>query len=118
MNYEIRNILDGASSFINSNRVYDVMNDLQEVIAKVAIKRIYAKEDFFREYLKSNKLLKMLDVVDENGKIDADSLAEDLKTEIDQKGKIRIDVPVIGVLTFRPSDIDSLMERIRGGAIE
>ncbi|MDE6746568.1 MAG: hypothetical protein K2J72_08015 [Oscillospiraceae bacterium] len=46
--------------------------------------------------------------------MDIESLAADLKTEMQCKEKLTFTIPLYGDLTFHPSDVDSLYEMITG----
>ena len=77
--------------------------------AAVLVKRL-AKAT---ETLKDNKMLNALGVVDADGNIDIDILAETAKTNIPPEG-LRIPVPVLGEIILHPSDIDILYQMIGG----
>jgi hypothetical protein len=44
--------------------------------------------------------------------VDVDSLSEELKREIARKEKFTVTIPIIGKLTFTPSDVDVLRNTI------
>ena len=60
---------------------------------------------------KDNQLVKILGIMDSEGNVDIDVLAEELKKNI-PKGGVRVDIPIIGVLTFKENDVDKLYEYI------
>lgn len=62
---------------------------------------------------KDNKLVKMLDVMDDNGNVDVDVLAAELKKNIPKEG-VKVDIPVVGTMTFHEDDVDKLYEYIMG----
>ena len=62
---------------------------------------------------KDNPLIKMLGLWDEHGEIDIDSVAEALKSNIGESG-MRIEIPLIGYVTFHTDDVDTLKRYIRG----
>ena len=57
------------------------------------------------------ELVKMLGIMDSEGNVDIDVLAEELKKNM-PKGGVRVDVPIIGALTFKDNDVDKLYEYI------
>lgn len=60
---------------------------------------------------KDNQLVKMLGIMDSEGNVDIDVLAEELKKNMPKEG-VRVDVPIIGTLTFKENDVDKLYEYI------
>lgn len=64
--------------------------------------------------VKDNKIVKMLDIVDENGNIDVDSLISAMKEAANKYGKMTVEIPMVGRLSFSSSDIDDLRRYIVG----
>lgn len=62
--------------------------------------------------LQSNSVMKALNVVDDDGYIDIDILANKLKESAEKYGKVTIDVPLMGSITFSYADIDKLRDYI------
>ena len=46
--------------------------------------------------------------------VDIDVLLHDIKKEVERKGHIQVEIPMIGKLTFFPADVDILSEHIYG----
>lgn len=67
--------------------------------------------------LTSNEIVKMLNVVSDDGLIDEERLSNALKTSAERYGNLQVQIPVLGVLTFNASDIDMLHMYITGGAV-
>lgn len=63
-----------------------------------------------------NEIVKMLGVVDETGQYDVDLVAKHLKNSANKYGKLQINVPFVGLLTFSPEDVDTLKKYIEGVA--
>lgn len=74
--------------------------------------------DKLLDEISSNAIVRSLDIINENGLIDIDTLYEALKSSSSKYGKMQITFPVIGTLTFSESDIDSLKNYIVGGNIQ
>lgn len=66
------------------------------------------------ESLKSNPALSALGIVDKNGCIDIDILANEFKAKMPGEG-LKISVPLVGEVTFHSSDVDALYRKIIGG---
>lgn len=64
--------------------------------------------------LRENEIVKMMGIFDENGDVDIDVLKEELIKQVPEKG-FKVDVPVIGGLTFKKDDVTKLYDYIVGG---
>lgn len=65
--------------------------------------------------LSSNPIVKSIGIIDENGLIDIDLLADSLRQSADKYGKLSVSLPVVGTMTFSASDIDRAKQYIVGG---
>lgn len=65
--------------------------------------------------LSGNALVKAAGIIDENGMIDVDLLMSNLKNSANRYGKMTVQIPVVGALTFSEADIDSLRGYIERG---
>lgn len=61
--------------------------------------------------LKNNKILKTLDIIDDNNNINVDIIYEELTKQAD-KSPITIDIPMMGSLTLNRRDVDLLYNYI------
>lgn len=113
MKYQLSAVLDGLSRYINSE-IMTSMNDLQEVIARIAVGRVIDNEANIKHYLSTNGIIRSMGIVDADGYVDVESLFADLKKEVERKGKITISIPLFGKLTFDPSDIDTIKQYVTG----
>ena len=89
------------------------MNEWQEVLARIAVSRIYGNREALKTKLINNSFIRTFGVIDDEGMVDIDSLAEDLKKQIEEKGKLTVSIPVLGKLTFKASDVDVLRNTIK-----
>lgn len=67
------------------------------------------------ESLVSNPIAKAMGIIDDEGKIDTDLVISNLKQSANKYGRMTIQVPLIGNLTFSESDVDSLKNYIERG---
>ena len=118
MRYSFEKVIDGLSKYINSNNLYSNMNDWQEMIARLAVGRVITNQAKIKDTLVSNAFIRSFDIMDESGMVDVDSLSEDLKREIARKEKFTVSIPIIGKLTFTPSDVDTLRRLITEESME
>lgn len=111
MKASFESVLDGIAKFIDKN-VYTGMNDWQELIARIFVGRIFNARGDLKSALVNNGFIRTFGIIDENGNIDVDGLARDVKEEIKRKGKLTINVPMFGRMTFVPEDVDNLYNMI------
>lgn len=106
-------LLDGAAKYVNTY-MYSGMNDWQELLARMAIARLFANKDAVKTSLINNPIIKTFAVMDSEGNVDLEGLAADVKRVISEKGKIEVSIPVFGKWTFNPDDVDELLRMIVG----
>lgn len=66
--------------------------------------------------LSTNEFVKMLSVVDDNGMIDESRLSNAVRQSADKYGKLQVNVPLLGTMTFSGQDIEMLTLYIDGGS--
>lgn len=107
-------------SYCSADKVVNgIMNYAdQEVINKlpgtgkwimgVALNLAAGKIDNIVDALINNPIVQTLEIVDEEGSIDVDTLIDAMKTSADKYGKVTFDVPMVGRLTFSGQDMANL----------
>lgn len=113
MKYEFNRVVDGLSRYIDTE-IYSGMNELQEFAARVLVGRVIGNESAFKQKLTENVFVQMLGIVDEDGMVDVDSLAKDVKRELMRKKELTISIPLFGKMTFKPNDVDTIYKHITG----
>lgn len=104
-------ILDGAAEYIEKN-IMPNMNDWQEIAARIAIGRVFDNRDAIKESLINNGYIRTFALIDENGNVDIDRLAQEIKREIEKKGRIEVNLKLFGKLKFDAADVDALHRMI------
>jgi hypothetical protein len=112
MTYRFEKVIDGLSKYID-REVYVGMNDFQELVARVFIGRVLNNSESVKKALIDNGFIRTFGIIDEDGMVDVDTLANDVKREIGRKDKLVVNVPMFGKLTFTPSDIDVMVNYIK-----
>lgn len=108
----IDKIEQGVAAYLDSELMPQLpTNGVQKVIAGTAISLLIKRSGMILESYKNNQLVKMLGIMDSEGNVDVDILAEELKKNMPKEG-VKVDVPVIGTLTFKENDIEKLYEYI------
>ena len=65
--------------------------------------------------LNENSIVKMMGIIDEDGLFDIDLIIDNLKQSANRYGKMNVQVPLVGRLTFSESDVDTLRGYIERG---
>lgn len=113
---EFNRVIDGLIRYLNNN-LFAKMNDWQEVLARIAVGRIIGNPEALKQSLMANGIVRTFAVMDSEGNVDLENLARDLKREIERKGKISVEVPMFGKMSFVASDIDDIYREITGGVL-
>ena len=113
---EFNRVIDGLARYMNYY-VFAKMNDWQELIARVAVGRLIGNPEMLKQNLMSNVIIKTFAVMDSEGNVDLEPLMRDLKREIERKGKLTVDIPMFGKMSFEASDIDEIYREITGGIL-
>lgn len=104
-------VIDGILRYLD-REIFSNMNDWQEFMARLIVGRITENADSVKQYLTKNGFVRTLGVFDYEGNMDIDSILHDVKREIERKGSLQIDIPLIGKMTFKPADVDMLRDDI------
>lgn len=113
MKYKLETVIDGIAKYID-REIYTGMNDIQELMARVVVGRMIDNTEAIKEALVSNGIIRTFGIIDSEGMVDVDSLARDVKKEIERKGKLVITLPMFGKMTFMPEDVDAIYRCIKG----
>ena len=105
-------VVDGIVEYIEEN-IYKDMNDWQELLARVAVSRMIGNTEELKSSFVNNPFIRTFAIVNSDGDVDVESLLCDLKSELEKKSKIIIELPLLGKFTFIPDDVDELYETIR-----
>lgn len=113
MLYKFERVVDGISRYIDAE-IYSNMNDLQEIIARIAIGRLIGNEENIKNTLSNNGIIRTFGIIDGDGMVDVDALVADIKSAMQKKGKVEISIPMFGKMTFHPEDVDEMHRFIKG----
>lgn len=111
MKMKFENVVDGINRYLDKE-IYRNLNDLQEFVARLTVGRINQKAEVIKTALITNGFARTLCLVDSEGMVDIDSILDEVKKEVERKGNLQIEIPMIGRLTFCPADVDVLKEHI------
>ena len=113
MKVKFETVLDGVNRYIDKE-IYGNLNDLQEFVARLVVGRVNGNSEGIKNTLMHNGFAKTLCIVDSEGMVDVEQLLQEIRKEIERKGSLQIDIPLIGKLTFHTSDVDVLRNEIVG----
>jgi hypothetical protein len=111
MKVKFETMIDGINRYIDKE-IYPSLNDLQEFLARLAVGRINQSSAAIKTSLMNNGFFRTLSIIDSEGMVDVDDLFGMVKKEIERKGSISFEIPMIGKMTFRPADVEVLRDYI------
>lgn len=107
-------VANGAVKYIDSEIVPKV-NGFSKIAVGVMLAEAVKRGDHIVERMKAMPMITMLGIVDEEGRVDVETIYEEMKKHI-SKEPLRVELPMVGVLTFTTDDVDKLYAHIMGGA--
>ena len=113
---EFNRVIDGLLRYLNNN-LFAKMNDWQEVVARIAVGRIIGNPESLKQSLQANGIVRTFAVMDSEGNVDLEPIMRDLKREIDRKGKLTVEIPMFGKMSFTAADVDEIYREITGGIL-
>lgn len=108
----IDKIEKGIAAYMDSEIMPQLPNGgLEKVLAGTAMSLVIRRSGNILDGYKNNKAVQMLGLMDADGNVDVDILAEELKKNISSDG-LKVEIPMIGKMTFHKEDVDKLHEYI------
>lgn len=111
MKYSADQVVNGIINYAD-NEIMAKLPTSGKWIVGTAIGLASNKATHMIDSLKDNMVVKALDVIDDDGMIDVDALISAMRSSADRYGKLTVEVPMIGRLSFTASDVDSLRSYI------
>lgn len=110
----IDKIEKGVANYLDGELMPQLQsNSLEKVLIGTAASLAIRRSGTIVAGYKDNKMVQMLGIMDSNGNVDVDVLADELKKNIPKEG-VKVDIPIIGTMTFHKDDVDKLYEYIMG----
>lgn len=110
----IKQIEKGVAAYLDAEIMPQLPNSsLEKVLAGTAMSLVIRRSGNILESYKDNKAVQMLGLMDSDGNVDVDILSEELKKNISNDG-LKVEVPIIGKMTFHKDDVDKLHNYIMG----
>lgn len=111
--YHLNQVVSGIQSYVDSEIIQKI-NGWQRWIIATGISLMLEKSSNIFNSLKSNELVKMLELIDDDDRIDVDAIYRELKKQA-ERGAITLDLPMLGAVTFTSTDVDRLYSLIQRG---
>lgn len=106
-------IINGAARWFDSELMPQIpQSGVKRILTGTAIAVILKRANYIIDSFSSSTFAKYLRLSDENGNMEIDDIYEELKHHIPDKG-VAIDIPLVGKLTMRRDDLDSLYRFIK-----
>ena len=105
-----KQLINGLTKYIDAELINQLTGNSRILLgigAGVALK----KSESIYDSLRNNSLIKMLNIIDDTGLIDVETLYSEIKKQAERE-TINIDIPIIGVLSLNQNDIDKLYNYI------
>ena len=109
--YEYSKVINGISKYIDTEIISNI-NGWQKWVVGSGIGLALSNSSNLFNTLKQNQVVKMLDIIDENEKINVDKIYREMKKQA-KKSSITFEVPMLGSLTLNEQDVDRLYELIK-----
>lgn len=112
----IKEIETGVGSYLD-NELMPMLGDggLQKVLIGAGISMLLHKNMNKLSNLQSNPLIAAMEIFDQDGNVDIDSIQTEISAQMPAEG-VKIDVPLVGTLTFKKEDISKLHQYIMNAA--
>lgn len=108
----IDKIQQGVAAYLDAELMPQLPNTgFEKVLAGTAMSLAIRRSGAILDSYKNNKAVQMLGLMDAEGNVDVDVLAEELKKNIPKEG-MKVNIPIIGNMTFHKEDVDKLHEYI------
>ena len=107
-------VFNGIIKYLD-REIFPHMNDWQEMLARIAVSRVTADPAKLKSTLMANPFVRTFAIIDGEGNVDIEHLLNDVKCQIEKKGKLELTIPMFGKFNFIPDDIDKLHYYITEG---
>jgi uncharacterized protein YfbU (UPF0304 family) len=109
--YDYVKVINGITKYVDVE-IVEKINGWQKWVVGSGLGIALSNSTNIFNKLKENEIIKMLDIIDKEDKIDVDKIYKEMKKQA-QKSAITFDVPMLGTLTLNEKDVDKIYEFIR-----
>ena len=108
----LNKVMDAVLKFAEEE-IFPGMKEIQEIVARGAAAWAFDSADVALNLLVENKVARAFGFIDGNRNIDAVRALKYLQAQIARKQMVTISVPLLGVFTFVPEDIDKIIAYVK-----
>ena len=109
--YEYGQVINGIAKYIDEEIVGKIEGWKKWVVGSAAGIALSNSADIFNQF-KNSEYVKMLNLVDKDGKIDVDKIYKEMKKQA-KKGSVTFNLPLLGALTLNEQDVERIYESIK-----
>ena len=110
----ISQIKNGIANYVDCEILPNVPDaGYKKIIIATAAGIISIRIENALSKIKNNQMLKLFDIVNDNGEVDVDIIFDEFCKHIPRTG-LTLDVPLVGEMTFHVSDLHTLRNYIGG----
>lgn len=109
--YEYNKVISGIAKYIDNEIVEKISGWKKWIIGSGVGIALSNMSEVFNQ-LKNNEVVKLLNIIDKDDKIDVDKIYKEMKKQA-KKSAITFDVPMIGPMTLNGQDVDKMYELIK-----
>lgn len=107
-------VFNGIIKYLD-REIFPHMNDWQDMIARIYVSRVMGDPEKLKQTVMGNPFLRTFAIMDGEGNVDIDHLLNDIRAQIEKKGKLELNIPMFGKFNFMPNDVDKLRYYIMEG---
>lgn len=108
-------VVNGVTKYID-NEIIPKVEGLSKIAVGIVLASAVKRGDVIVEKIKAIPVVKMIGIVDDENRVDIETIYEELKKQV-SKEPISMVLPGVGRVTFTRDDVDKLYSHIMGGAI-
>lgn len=111
----IDQIENGVAAYLDAELMPQMQeNGLQKVLIGTVLGIAVKRGSSLILPLRDNPVVKMLEIIDDEGNVDLETLKTEFKKNVPDSGFV-LELPMLGKMTFHRADVDKLYEYITGG---
>ena len=108
-------VVNGVTKYID-NEILPKVEGLSKIAVGIMLAGAVKRGDSIIEQIKAIPVVKMIGIVDDENRVDIETIYEELKKQVSRE-PISMVLPGVGKVTFNHDDIDKMYSHIMGGAV-
>lgn len=108
-------VVNGVTKYID-NEILPKVEGLPKIAVGIMLAGAVKRGDSIIEQIKAIPVVKMIGIVDDENRVDIETIYEELKKQV-AKEPLHMELPGVGRVTFTHEDVDKLYSHITGGGM-